>query len=234
MAQEQTRDLSENQKQTSQNNGNAVTRTIAGSVIGAAAGYITSPENRKKMKEQWTGLDQEKLKQTSRNIGQTAKTKVSQATGSIKKSAGNLFESPSNGSQTNNKTEHETTRLEDIAPDNPEDEENMDALLDTLQEENDQLKERLDAIEGKLTKLVESEQEKTSKSSTAKERQKNTNQTSTKQNNPSNDDSSASNDNTKKAETEVDHTKSSSSQKKKSDKENKDTKNEKQAASNKG
>ncbi|KMY55840.1 hypothetical protein AC623_19425 [Bacillus sp. FJAT-27231] len=80
----------ESQNTTAANtlNDSPIKRSIAGGLIGATVGYLAAPENRKKIME---NISPDKLKSTGMDLGQAVKEKTMKAAGSIKDSAGNLF-----------------------------------------------------------------------------------------------------------------------------------------------
>ncbi|MEH7119416.1 YtxH domain-containing protein [Neobacillus vireti] len=82
----------DNQSQESKNehgsNGSPIKRSLAGGLIGVTVGYLTTPENGKKLMQV---VSSDKLKSTGSGIGQAVKEKSKKAIGSIKNSAGKLF-----------------------------------------------------------------------------------------------------------------------------------------------
>jgi gas vesicle protein len=166
----QAQDTTENQIQETNNhetqteetgsNGSPIRRTITGGLIGAAIGYLATPENGEKLKE---SIGADKLKNTGSNLGQTVKEKSKKATESIKNAAGKLFkredgqvEGYSNESEEN--TENETT-LKSYNEKNT-DKNNQEPSSPVKENVN----ERLDRLEEMLSKLLEDKegQEETS------------------------------------------------------------------------
>jgi len=82
----------ENQSQEPQkensSNGSPIKRSLAGGLIGVTVGYLATPENRKKLMHM---MSADKLKSTGSSIGQAANETSRKAVGSIKNSAGKLF-----------------------------------------------------------------------------------------------------------------------------------------------
>ncbi|MEH7176808.1 GvpT/GvpP family gas vesicle accessory protein [Neobacillus vireti] len=83
-------------KNTSSSNSSQIKRSLAGGVIGAAVGYLATPENRKKLMET---VSADNLKSTGSDLGQAVKEKSKNAVGSIKNSASKLFTKQDNDSQ---------------------------------------------------------------------------------------------------------------------------------------
>ncbi|WP_394140832.1 GvpT/GvpP family gas vesicle accessory protein [Cytobacillus oceanisediminis] len=157
----QSQDSTENQIQETNNheteteetdsNGSPIRRTITGGLIGAAIGYLATPENGEKLKE---SLSADKLKSTGSNLGQTVKGKSKKATESIKNAAGKLFknedvpvEGYSNESEEN--TENETT----LKSNNEKNTNKNNQEPSSPDKEN--VNKRLDRLEEMLSKLLE-------------------------------------------------------------------------------
>jgi gas vesicle protein len=94
----------EERKNTNSSNSSQIKRSIAGGVIGAAVGYLATPENGKRLMET---VSADKLKSTGSGLGQAVKEKSKNAVDSIKNSASKLF-NKQDGSSQDEKSENET------------------------------------------------------------------------------------------------------------------------------
>ncbi|WP_026694734.1 GvpT/GvpP family gas vesicle accessory protein [Peribacillus kribbensis] len=68
--------------------GSVLKRSLAGALIGAAAGYLATPENGKKLIE---NISAHKLKNSGASLGQAVKKKSKKASASIKEATAKLF-----------------------------------------------------------------------------------------------------------------------------------------------
>lgn len=75
-------------KNKNRSKSSAITRTVAGGLIGAAVGYIATPENGKKLIKK---LKPAKLKSAGSGLGQSVKDNSVKAVESLKNSAGKIF-----------------------------------------------------------------------------------------------------------------------------------------------
>ncbi|WP_409293111.1 GvpT/GvpP family gas vesicle accessory protein [Peribacillus sp. SCS-37] len=144
--------------------GNALKRTLAGGVIGAAVGYLATPENAKKLMEFKSG---EKLKSSGAGLGKSVKEKSKKAAASVKKSTASLFNKKENVSIDGYSNEQEDgseneTRLHSgmEEPSNPGCEQSSKKENDTTNEKtnektSDNINDRLDRLEKMLAQLSE-------------------------------------------------------------------------------
>ncbi|WP_409293697.1 GvpT/GvpP family gas vesicle accessory protein [Peribacillus sp. SCS-26] len=165
----------ENQeKKTNEKNeeGNALKRTLAGGVIGAAVGYLATPENAKKLMEIKSG---EKLKSSGAGLGKAVKDKSKKAAASVMNSTAKLFHKKENvpidgySNQQEDSSDNETSLqsgMKDHTNPNSEqsskkendktnDHSNDKANAKTNDQSNDKINDRLDRLEKMLAQLSE-------------------------------------------------------------------------------
>ncbi|MCA1055003.1 hypothetical protein LCM10_08400 [Rossellomorea aquimaris] len=129
-----------------------ITRTVAGSVLGATVGYLATPENGKKLLE---SIDQEKLKSKSREFGNAAKEKSRSAVTSLKTSTSNLFKRDKD--HGDGVEERNETAL-NAAP-TAEETQSRNEDYEALKQENEQLQERLQRLEDMLADMSEDDRD---------------------------------------------------------------------------
>ncbi|MCG0056860.1 YtxH domain-containing protein, partial [Escherichia coli] len=65
-----------------------IKRAVAGGIIGATIGYVSTPENRKSLLDR---IDTDELKSKASDLGTKVKEKSKSSVASLKTSAGSLF-----------------------------------------------------------------------------------------------------------------------------------------------
>ncbi|WP_409303428.1 GvpT/GvpP family gas vesicle accessory protein [Peribacillus sp. SCS-155] len=128
--------------------GNSIKRSITGGLIGAAVGYVATPENGKKLLETF---QPEKLKNSGSGLGQAVKEKSKKAVGSIKNSTGKIFNKKEDVDIKGYSNEEDQTEAgNETSLDSP-----INENKDSSHKENENMTHRLDRLEAMLTKLIE-------------------------------------------------------------------------------
>ncbi|PZE19708.1 GvpT/GvpP family gas vesicle accessory protein [Paenibacillus xerothermodurans] len=157
----------QNQTEVTENNqgsmSSAVTLSIAGGLIGAAAGYLATSENRKKVMAK---IGTRKLKSAGLGLGQSLKDKSVKTVESLKNSAGKVFNKKADVSLEGYSNEQEQspgneTSLSVVNGDKPEKnnerEQSGEQKNDNVQKENretNSVDARLDRLEAMIAQLI--------------------------------------------------------------------------------
>jgi len=148
--------LEENQQESQSGKKGTIARAAAGGLAGAAIGYMSSEENRKKITN---SLSKENLKEKGNKLGTATKDQVSKLKDAGKEKSGEAVDKIksttsqliSNGSS---KTDQSDEDLDDTSLDNGE-AEGTAGNFEELKQENEQLSDRLQGLEEKMDKLLE-------------------------------------------------------------------------------
>ncbi|PKR79149.1 hypothetical protein CEY16_05195 [Halalkalibacillus sediminis] len=182
-----------NENQSKKNTG-VYARTVTGSLVGAAAGFLLSPENRKKANERVRSIDREQLKAKSNS----AKEKVQGTQRKLKDKSGewlnnrkdqwNGFKEKRSNHDESGEWEEYPTEVSNQASGQEQEE------LQQLKEQNNELADRMTKLEEQITKFIETNSANSKKPA---------NSSSSKNNNSTNSKKNSSNSNSKQG-TKVD------------------------------
>ncbi|SFD40370.1 hypothetical protein SAMN05216238_101182 [Lentibacillus persicus] len=149
-----TQETDKNQAPEKSSGAGTITRAAAGGVLGAAAGYISSDKNRKKLKD---SISKEKLKDTGTKISDTSKRQLKQLKDAGKEKSNqaiNRLKSSSSPQTAENLTNDDDENEGYTTLENGTDNES-DSDYDNLKLENEELQNRLNGLEEKMDKLIE-------------------------------------------------------------------------------
>lgn len=152
----------ENKEENNTNKSAPIVRAATGGLVGATAGYLSAPGNRKKLRAR---VNKEALKTTSTSLGTVTKEKLnnmkdagkeksSKAYHNLKSASSNmLHKDSSKGDSTGD------ANIELVQDNDGEDEEmsytgQNDEGYEEIKVENEELKNRLESLEEKLDKLL--------------------------------------------------------------------------------
>src|SRR4051794_7955251 len=140
---EETNNTKNEAEETQSTNSGTLKRSIAGGMIGAAVGYLATPENGKKIRET---ISMDKLKSSGSGIGQAVMEKSKNAVGNIKNSASKLFGKQDGDSIEETTGNEMSAGAENKSSNNSEQKSNQ---------ERSSLDGRLDRLEEMLMKLMD-------------------------------------------------------------------------------
>jgi gas vesicle protein len=147
-----TKTQNRDKKNNTSENGSPIKRSIKGAVIGAAVGYLATPENGRKLMQK---ISTDKVKKAGSSITHAVKEKSKNAAASIKKSSGKLFDKNKdisiNGyfNEKDQASQNETSIESAIGKSNDKKNEKPS------NNENENLNGRLDRLEKMLAQLAE-------------------------------------------------------------------------------
>ncbi|MCF6137391.1 GvpT/GvpP family gas vesicle accessory protein [Pseudalkalibacillus berkeleyi] len=149
------------------NNGVPIKRTLAGGILGAAFGYIATPENRKRLIAK---VDKDKMKNNSIRLSNKAKELSKQSIQNIKSNTADYFRRRTD-EETNDHSDTEISAT--VEPIETEE-------LQQVMEENKELKNRLNKLESKLDQLSEVTEDRRKKEKNSSNTQQKKNSTKSK------------------------------------------------------
>lgn len=182
-----------------------IKRTLAGGMIGAAFGFIATPENRKKLIE---NVDKDRIKNKSMQFNNKAKELSKQSIQNIKSKTADYFKK---GAEDDLESSNDTEISATVEPIESEE-------FQQVMEENKELKNRLEKLESKLDQLSEGmkgQRKEEQKSSSSQQKKKNST-TSKKKDNDANNSKNGTN-NTKQKNNSKKETDSGTGEKEKKD-----------------
>lgn len=148
-----THETEKNQAPEKSKRAGTLTRAAAGGMLGAAAGYISSDENRKKLKE---SINKEKLKNTGTKLSDTSKRQLKQLKDAGKEKSNQAIDRlKSSSTQTSEQLTNDDAENEGYTTLENGTENESDSDYDNLKLENEALQNRLNGLEEKMDKLIE-------------------------------------------------------------------------------
>src|SRR6478736_1676846 len=137
-----------------------IKRAVAGGIIGATIGYVSTPENRKSLLDR---IDTDELKSKASDLGTKVKEKSKSSVASLKTSAGSLFKKDKDKSKDDE---------ENVNSSSSETEDDNVQEYDELKEENQTLQDRLSQLEEKMNIKKKKKKRKKRKILTKKKKKK--------------------------------------------------------------